>query len=397
MENSSIFMAVINNIDVGNLIIASFAFIFSIFAFKRSSPLANGQFEVQIREMISNAKSKLLETSYRISQENFKTKDEETQKEKEKRELLESIFEAALEELKNAYDEACAKYIDKKIDRKRFKNLYMSEIEGFVNDNKESYDIATSKFIDTCKVYNKWFKKKSVINKIKELFMNNKKILKKLAFIIIILLSIIGIWILSEDWKNFISVILVVLIGCLIPFLFDETDSILKLLKYVTESINPEKYKSTINLYNERLRNFASSFYFFLIQILEEDQKQILLDISSEDALSTKSIAKQLHLLLEKKPLKFVRIHDQNGNETFNDCSCGYFKNAEGELNDLFRILNILPPVLDFVSNRNEDFMNMQSGFYQVKDYLCHNAKSSACEAFTEKLIFDIINILEKE
>ena len=41
--------------------------------------------------------------------------------------------------------------------------------------------------------------------------------------------------------------------------------------------------------------------------------------------------------------------------------------------------------------------MNMQSGFYQVKDYLCHNAKSSACEAFTEKLIFDIINILEKE
>lgn len=395
MENSSIFTAVINNIDVCNLIIAFFAFIFSIFAFKRSSPLENGQFEVQIREMISNAKSKLLETSYRISQEDFKTKEEETQK--EKRELLESIFEAALEELKNAYDEACAKYIDKKIDRKRFKNLYMSEIEGFVNDYKESYNIDTSKFIDTCKVYNKWFKKKNLKTKIKELFMNNKKIFKKIAFIIIILLSIIGIWILSEDWQNFLSVILVALVGCLIPFLFDETDSILKLLNYVTESIKPEKYKSTINLYNERLRNFASSFYFFLIQILVEDQKKILLEISSEDTLTTKTIANQLRLLLEKKPLKFVRIQDQNGNETFNDCSCGYFKNAEGELNDLFRILNILPPVLDFVSNRNEDFMNMQSDFYQVKDYLCHNAKSLACEAFTERLILDIINILEKE
>ena len=65
---------------------------------------------------------------------------------------------AALEDVLNAYDEACAKYIDKKVDTERFKKLYVTEIRNLVEDNntKSYYVMPQSKFQATVKVYREW-------------------------------------------------------------------------------------------------------------------------------------------------------------------------------------------------------------------------------------------------
>ena len=42
------------------------------------------------------------------------------------RDILKKAITAALEEVCNAYDEACMKYLDNKVDKKRFKKTYIS-------------------------------------------------------------------------------------------------------------------------------------------------------------------------------------------------------------------------------------------------------------------------------
>ena len=63
------------------------------------------------------------------------------------------------EEFLNAYDEACQKYLDKKVDKERFKKSYFTEIQSIVkNENfKPKYDTQSTPYKATVKVYNEWF------------------------------------------------------------------------------------------------------------------------------------------------------------------------------------------------------------------------------------------------
>ena len=56
------------------------------------------------------------------------------------------------------YDEACAKYIDKKVDITRFNKLYVTEIRNLVEDDntKSYYIMPQSRFQATVKVYREW-------------------------------------------------------------------------------------------------------------------------------------------------------------------------------------------------------------------------------------------------
>jgi len=112
---------------------------------KRANEIAKGQAEMQIRAMISGAELNYQKVSIQHST-NTKNK------------VLEHAVKSALEVVLNAYDEACAKYNDNKIDRIRFKQLYIDEIRNIVEDEntKVYYQMPQSKYKATIKVYDEW-------------------------------------------------------------------------------------------------------------------------------------------------------------------------------------------------------------------------------------------------
>lgn len=127
------------------IIISILAFGFSLFSFFKSNSLTKGQVEMQIRDMISSAKWRYADLGIQLSKDN-------------QNQTLIASTKAALEDVLNTYDEACAKYIDKKVDTERFKKLYVTEIRNLVEDNntKSYYVMPQSKFQATVKVYREW-------------------------------------------------------------------------------------------------------------------------------------------------------------------------------------------------------------------------------------------------
>lgn len=112
----------------------------------RYNKLVQGQVEMQIRERITNARIRYEDLTIRYNEEL-------------NNDLIISVFESAKEEFLNSYDEACQKYLDKKVDKERFKKSYFVEIQSIVkNDNfKEKYDSQSTDYKATVKVYNEWF------------------------------------------------------------------------------------------------------------------------------------------------------------------------------------------------------------------------------------------------
>ena len=138
---------------------ALFLSIFSVYKSCKASSLANnltnesnmltkGQVELQIREMISSAKYRYTEIGCKFLEDTKKAKD-----------YANHFIEAAYEDVLNAYDEACTKYLDDKIDKERFKKTYYNEIKNLVEceDTKASYVPPQTRYKATLKVYNEWF------------------------------------------------------------------------------------------------------------------------------------------------------------------------------------------------------------------------------------------------
>ena len=106
--------------------------------------ISQGQIELQIHQMISQTKKDLLEIALRVQDGQA--------------DILKQAFETARELNLNAYDEACSKYLDKKVDRERFKRNYHVEIRQLVENpvNREKFDGVTSKYKCILKVYEEW-------------------------------------------------------------------------------------------------------------------------------------------------------------------------------------------------------------------------------------------------
>ena len=138
--------------DIASIIIAALALLVSIASFVKSSAasktandLTKGQVEMQIRSMITVAKAHFSEMSTQLAA----NPDNPT---------LKASVSAALEDVANAYDEACAKYLDGKVDKQRFKQLYVNEIRNWVDSEavKDKYIMPQSRFHATVKVYDEW-------------------------------------------------------------------------------------------------------------------------------------------------------------------------------------------------------------------------------------------------
>ena len=89
----------------------------------------------------------------------LKVADSCTEDAKSKNSLLTKALNSAIEINLNAYEEACAKYIDNKVDKERFKKNYMVSIRQEVENptNKERFNATTSPYKAILKVYAEWF------------------------------------------------------------------------------------------------------------------------------------------------------------------------------------------------------------------------------------------------
>jgi ribosomal protein L17 len=112
--------------------------------------------ELYINERITNTKDKVNEISMTMSPLLSRTN-----RSPEENNLLgayKTVFESALENNINAYEEACAKYLDGKVDKKRFKKTYCTEIRQLVEskDLKKYFDSITTRYKAVVKVYDEW-------------------------------------------------------------------------------------------------------------------------------------------------------------------------------------------------------------------------------------------------
>lgn len=73
--------------------------------------------------------------------------------------VTQQAYFSAEEMYRNAYEDACAKYLDRKIDVERFEKIYKQEIYKLVNDpqQKEFYATNQTTYASTVAVYKKWF------------------------------------------------------------------------------------------------------------------------------------------------------------------------------------------------------------------------------------------------
>jgi hypothetical protein len=133
--------------------------IYTFFANKKNKKtiikLNSANLEVMLSERISSAREKTDQAMLKIAEVSGKniTKDHLT--------ALQKSFNSNLENYLNILEEACAKYIDDKIDRVRFKQTYKTSIKQiFENQTYKNFlDSETApKFPNLLKLYKDWHK-----------------------------------------------------------------------------------------------------------------------------------------------------------------------------------------------------------------------------------------------
>lgn len=115
--------------------------------------LVQAQVEMQIRERITNARIRYEDLIINHIDDIVNSQNDCSS------ELINKVYESTKEEFLNAYEEACQKYLDKKVDKVRFKKSYFTEIQSIVEnqDFKSKYDTKSTPYKATIKVYEEWF------------------------------------------------------------------------------------------------------------------------------------------------------------------------------------------------------------------------------------------------
>lgn len=108
--------------------------------------VAQGTIELQIRSSISEAAKDVM--AYAIQVESNADS-----------EVVKKAYLSSEENYRNAYEDACAKYLDGKVDKTRFKKLYQKEIRQLVEEQPhcEFYKNLQTPYASTAKVYRLWF------------------------------------------------------------------------------------------------------------------------------------------------------------------------------------------------------------------------------------------------
>jgi ribosomal protein L17 len=136
--------------------IAGVALIISVISIITSIRNSSAMIELTINERITTTKEKVGDVSNIMTP--LLAKENPNADEKRMIDLYLKQFDLAIENNLNAYEEACAKFLDKKVDKKRFKKIYKTEIRKLVEHKefKKYFDGVTSNFKAILKVYKQW-------------------------------------------------------------------------------------------------------------------------------------------------------------------------------------------------------------------------------------------------
>lgn len=136
--------------------LALVAIVISVISYRRATTLSFASIELAIKEQITSTKTRVSDIGMQIYP--LTAKEKRTPTDERHLEALKISLEAAIENNLNAYEEACAKYLDKKVDRKRFEKSYRVEIRQLVEDKNlgKRFDGVTSRYKAILKVYRMW-------------------------------------------------------------------------------------------------------------------------------------------------------------------------------------------------------------------------------------------------
>lgn len=123
-------------------IIAIIISLFTLYQTHKQNKNSQGQIELTIEQSITQCRARL--TDLVLANDGSEK-------------YIDAIT-AAKEEYLNIYDSACSKYLDKKVDKERFKKQYCDCIKKIVEDKQFEYKLnqVSSPYRALIKVYNEW-------------------------------------------------------------------------------------------------------------------------------------------------------------------------------------------------------------------------------------------------
>ena len=140
--------------EIVAVIFSSIGLLISIISIVRANSahkIAQGQIELNIHQLLNQTKKDVMDITIVIAEKC--SNDDQDMKG-----VLTQALNTANERNLNAYEEACAKYLDNKVDKERFRKNYHIEIRQLVEDanNKDKFDATTSPYKAILKVYKEW-------------------------------------------------------------------------------------------------------------------------------------------------------------------------------------------------------------------------------------------------
>ncbi len=140
--------------EIVAIVFSSIGLLISIISIVRANSahkIAQGQIELNIHQLLNQTKKDVMDVTIVIAEKC--SNDDQNMKG-----VLTQALNTANERNLNAYEEACAKYLDNKVDKERFKKNYHIEIRQLVEDdnNKNKFDATTSPYKAILKVYKEW-------------------------------------------------------------------------------------------------------------------------------------------------------------------------------------------------------------------------------------------------
>lgn len=140
--------------EIVAIVFSSIGLLISIISIVRANSahkIAQGQIELNIHQLLNQTKKDVMDITIVIA-EKCSNNDQDMKG------VLTQALNTANERNLNAYEEACAKYLDNKVDKERFRKNYHIEIRQLVEDtnNKDKFDATTSPYKAILKVYKEW-------------------------------------------------------------------------------------------------------------------------------------------------------------------------------------------------------------------------------------------------
>lgn len=157
-------------IALGSAVVALISLLVTIYfasdarrSVRRAQDISVGQAETSLRSAISATRQPIRGLSTDVTAlMNGRRRDQLNAEEKRKLSAFEGPLKEAVEDNLNAYEDACAKYRDDKIDKERFKKMYIREVQNLCECTSESpmhsfmHPEGNSKYQAIWKVYREW-------------------------------------------------------------------------------------------------------------------------------------------------------------------------------------------------------------------------------------------------